>query len=127
MKGLDINDLPPALRKQAIQQLAGQIDLPGPAAHLEPRPRHAPARAQAPAGPDGSYRLCVVEHRHRLADPDGACCKYLLDALVSCGVLPDDSPRWIAGIEKSQVKVGRDAPEKTVVEVWVDTRDPMSR
>jgi hypothetical protein len=62
--------------------------------------------------------LVYRQVRKRLTDPDGACSKYVTDALVDCGVLPDDTPKEVEGIRYEQRKAAKGEAEKTIVEIW---------
>jgi Holliday junction resolvase RusA-like endonuclease len=111
---MKINELPERYQKQ----VARQIGVPGQAANVESHTCHAPLPAKKAPRFDGQVVIRVIEHRHRLADPDGACVKYLLDAIVSAGLLQDDSQRFVHKVEKEQVKIAANQEEKTIVEIW---------
>lgn len=57
----------------------------------------------------------VCSHRTCLADADGVSAKAILDGLVRCGLLPDDSAKYVTEVRYSQVKVKNKSDEKTVV------------
>ncbi len=61
----------------------------------------------------------ITHRRHRLADPQGASTKAVLDAIVRAGVLADDSPREIREIRDRQEKVPTNEAEETEVEFRV--------
>ncbi len=105
------------LSERYQKQIAAQVGVSRAVADLESRLGHASLAKEAPPRFDGPVGIRIVEYRHRLADPDGACAKYLLDAIISAGVLPDDSAKFVKKIEKEQIKVGRDKSEMTVVEI----------
>ncbi len=59
--------------------------------------------------------MCTVRikvFRRRLADPDGNCCKYTLDAIARSGALVDDSARYIRIIYEGQEKVETNEEER---------------
>ena len=60
-------------------------------------------------------RVTITLHRRRLLDDDNAVasCKPLLDALKACGLIHDDSRRWIL-LQVDQVK---DREEFTEIEI----------
>lgn len=73
------------------------------------------------AGPrlDGSYRVHVHSRLHRLPDADGVCLKYIIDALVSAGVLANDSREFIPQPPtQSDEKIPSSQPEETIVEFY---------
>lgn len=115
---MKIEDLPERYRQQAERQLNPARGIPRPPANMEPNPGHAPLAPQAPARPDGPVVIRIVEHRHRLTDYGGSSEKYLVDAIVSAGVLPDDRLAFVKRIEKEQIKVSKDVAEQTIVEIF---------
>jgi len=117
--GVKIDDLPERYQRQVQQQLVvGKISFSRPAPHLEPDTGNALLATQETTRPDGQVSVTFLEKRHRLADPDGACVKYVLDGLVSAGVLQDDSAKEIGKVNKEQVQVTKDEREETVIEIW---------
>jgi len=44
---------------------------------------------------DGRVSISIHSKRNRLTDSDGACSKYVIDALVTNGLLQNDSPQYI--------------------------------
>ena len=52
--------------------------------------------------------------RKRLTDPDGLSCKAVIDGLVRCGILKDDSPKYVKEVTYSQEK-GK--VEKTIITI----------
>ncbi len=57
----------------------------------------------------------ICNYRHRLADRDGICSKYLIDGLVDCGILHDDTTKEIVGLKIKQIKIPKQQCEKTIV------------
>ena len=86
-----------------------------PAPDVEPGAGNEPLAAEETARLDGRLGIVFRSYRHRLADPDGLCGKYVLDSLVSCGVFKDDSARYIQSVAHKQVKVPTGKPERTVI------------
>jgi hypothetical protein len=116
MKRIKFNELSERYQRQVV----AQIGVSRPAPDLEPAPGHAPLAKKAPARFDGPVVIRVVEKRHRLPDRDGSSFKYLLDAIVSAGVLPDDDRKIVKEIERIEVQVARDEAEETIVEIYED-------
>ena len=61
--------------------------------------------------------ITVISYRMRLCDADGISAKAAIDGLVHCGVLQDDSPKFVKEVRYIQHKVGSAAEEKTVIEI----------
>jgi len=72
-----------------------------------------------PSG-DARHRVRIVSRRVRLCDPDNLVggVKYLLDALRTAEVIPEDTPQAIS-LEVSQEKVSSYSKEETWVQVTV--------
>ena len=118
MKGILLNDLPEKYRKQAAAQLAPKIIHPCKAPNVEQAVGDTLLAKKKTPRFDGQVDISFTEKRHRLADPDGSCVKYVIDALVSCGVLQDDSAKKIRKIEKNQTRVSKNEREGTILEIW---------
>ncbi len=58
--------------------------------------------------------LTITHYRKRFADPDGLCSKWVIDAIVKAGILPDDNAGIIREIRQRQVKSDM---ERTVIEI----------
>ena len=86
-----------------------------PAPNVEPGFSDAPLAAKADARSHGQVSIVFRSYRHKLADPDGLCGKYVLDALVSCGVFKDDSTDYIKSVAHEQIKISAKEKERTVV------------
>ena len=65
--------------------------------------------------------ISVHSKRYRLTDTDGACFKYVLDALVDAGVFQNDTPEYIKEITHSQEKVSRakGEMEETIITISI--------
>ena len=116
--GWNIDDMREPYKTMAKRQLATVGRVARKVADVEPGAGNALLATQKVARPDGPYRIVVVEYRHRQADTDGACFKYVLDALVSAGVCQDDDAETIGKIEKEQIKIAKDQLEKTVIRIY---------
>lgn len=56
-------------------------------------------------------------YRIRLADQDNLCVKAVLDEIVRCGILRDDSAKEIREVRHRQHKVKNQEEERTVVRI----------
>lgn len=63
----------------------------------------------------GTCTVRFKAYRKRLADPDGNCFKYILDAISRSGALVDDSARYVRYITEPQEKVETEAEERVEV------------
>ena len=92
-----------------------------PFTNVEPSIGDELLATQAPPGLNRPVSIVVYSYRHRLADSDGLCGKYVVDAIISTkSILPDDSPEYVESVTHKQVKIGKGEQEKTVVEIWGD-------
>jgi hypothetical protein len=89
-----------------------------PTSNVEPNTGNALLATKKTTGFSGQVDISFIEKRHRLADPDGSSIKYVLDSLVSCGVLQGDSAKEIRKVNKEQIKIGKDEHEETIIEIW---------
>lgn len=65
-------------------------------------------------------KISIHSKRYRLTDADGVCSKYVIDSLVSCGVLPDDSPKYVSAVTHSQEKVTKSKGETEETIITID-------
>lgn len=82
-------------------------------ADLESASCNAPLEKKKGARFDSPVRITVVSYRQRLADADGTSAKAAIDGLVHCGILADDSPRFVEEVRYRQVKVKSKEEEQT--------------
>ena len=82
-------------------------------ANVESAVGDAPLEAKKGARLNTPVRITVISYRSRLCDADGVSAKASIDGLVHCGVLPDDSPKFVAEVRYQQVKVKSKEDEKT--------------
>jgi hypothetical protein len=61
--------------------------------------------------------VTVNSFRTRLADSDGLSAKACIDSLVQCGIIADDSARYVREVRYKQTKVKNKEDEKTVFEI----------
>ena len=111
---MNVNELPDHIRRLNPHLF------PRRSANLEPRPatlrpREMPAEKAHPRNHGRRAEIEIIEYRHRLHDPGGGCSKWIIDALVVGGLLPDDSAAFIEEPRHRQVKIGRDEAERTEV------------
>jgi hypothetical protein len=67
----------------------------------------------------GSVRLRITHYRYNLADSEGYCIKYAIDALVRAGILLDDNPEVIPQrLEEFLYKIDPTDQERVVVEIY---------
>lgn len=113
MKAVSINDLDPRYQEQVRRQLAGDR-VPGKTPDVEHGPRHAlEGKKEAPRC-NGPVDIRVLQRRHKLCDPEGACFKYVLDSLVDCGVLRSDDAESIREVSFTQEK---SETEETIITI----------
>ena len=65
--------------------------------------------------------ITVRSYRTRQVDIDGISAKAIIDGLVNCGLLADDSPKYVTSVRYEQEKVKNASDEKTVVTITEDT------
>lgn len=81
-------------------------------ANLELPSSDEPLEAKESAGHFARVSITVHSYRRRLADPDGISAKAAIDGLVMCGVIKDDSARFVEEVRHKQTK---SKEEKTVI------------
>ncbi len=59
--------------------------------------------------------IVVCSYRTRQVDIDGISAKAIIDGLVVCGLLADDSPKYVTSVTYEQEKVKNKSDENTVV------------
>ena len=85
-------------------------------ADLERAIGYVPHEAQTGPRLDRPCRIHVHSRLHRLPDCEAVSFKYVLDALVSAGLLEDDSRRWIPQPPTfTDEKIPSDQEESTTV------------
>lgn len=85
------------------------------AADLESGPCSPPLAKKKAKGPNGQIGIHIHSKRNRLTDADGACGKYVIDSIVSAGILEDDRPEVVREVTHSQEKTK--GPEVTEVTI----------
>ena len=99
---MKITDLPHAYQDQIAQQLRTRHRVALPARNVESRPRNVTKGKDEVQEAHQTFDVHFRSIRKRLADPDGLSGKAALDALVDCGVFPDDSAKEIRSVTHSQ-------------------------
>ena len=99
MERVKLSDLPPKYRTQALRQIA---NIPAvPTAEFksdtsnESVAKEEAERCDRPHGFTGPVSVSYRDRRKRLLDSDNGWTKYHTDALVTAGVLRDDTPQDI--------------------------------
>lgn len=89
-----------------------------PCPYLEQGSSHELHRKVPPkkADPD-KCRISFTDYRVRLADCDGCCHKYHLDALRYLGVIEDDTVAHVELVIHPQVKVKTKAEQRTEIQI----------
>jgi len=64
---------------------------------------------------DKAVNITLHSRRHRLADSDGLCGKWVIDSFVQAGILRSDTPEEVKEVRFSQEKIGRDEEEETII------------
>jgi hypothetical protein len=77
----------------------------------------APRKGRAQAEDSRRFLVVVTSYRCRLIDEDNLCEKYVVDCCRYAGRIPGDGPGKTQ-IETRQVKVGQEAEERTLVEIF---------
>jgi hypothetical protein len=88
-----------------------------PTAYLEQSARYAVERSHETEKINTPACIHLHSKRHRETDADGACAKWVIDAIVACGLLFDDSPTFVKEVSYSQEKVAKSESEVTIVTI----------
>lgn len=99
-----IEDLPECYRDQA-RELYGKATgnkTTVCAANVESAACNDPMGPKANARFDSPVSIRIHSKRKRLADSDGVSAKAAIDGLVHCGILQDDSPKFVKEVSYSQ-------------------------
>ena len=112
---MKLDDLNKRYRAQAARQLAAAITATLPPANVEQGAGDGALAKEEVKGFNRPVSLSYFETRKRLADSDGACTKYATDALVSAGILRNDSPLEIP--ERPTHKQTKGKEEETIIEI----------
>jgi hypothetical protein len=85
-------------------------------ANVEQAFSHEPMAKKEAQRLDRRCRITVLSKRHRLADPGGTSSKYIIDAIVSAGILADDSAKHVKEpISETQEKIPKNQAEETII------------
>lgn len=105
------------MSRKAFARRSAPISL----ADLKQGSGHALATATYPIKIDRPCRVHFHSKRHRLTDLDGLCGKYILDSIVTAGVLPDDRASIITQVSHTQERIAKDQKQETIVSFYEDT------
>ena len=83
--------------------------------NMEQDSNDAPFPAQKVKRFNRPVSIHIHSIRNRLTDPDGLCAKYVVDAIVSAGILQDDSAKEIHRISYSQEQTKQH--EQTIITI----------
>ena len=82
----------------------------------ERSPGHEQVAEKETPGFHGPVHISIHVKRHTLLDSDNTVPKYLIDALVECGILQDDGPAFIPDQSViTQEKIPPDQAESTTI------------
>ena len=84
---------------------------------MEPTPRNESMAATKGTAQGPRYSFTVHSIRKRTVDFDGVSAKAAIDAIVKCGIIPDDSYRYCKEITYTQEKGSEDKTIITIKEV----------
>lgn len=127
MKAIRLDELPEQIRKQVIRQLDGEritnrdkaSGVPSERKRDSGYERVAKEEAARHNGQHDSpcpVRITYIDTRKRLLDADNGWTKFFTDALVTAGLLQDDSPQFIPERPSvKQVKADADQPESLTI------------
>jgi Holliday junction resolvase RusA-like endonuclease len=88
-----------------------------PTADVECVVGRSPLAAKKNKGFDTPARIHVHSVRKRLCDVDGISAKAAIDGLVHCGILEDDSPKYVKEVTYSQSKTEKGEEERTEITI----------
>jgi len=85
-----------------------------PVAHMESLVSDESVAKEGTEGLDTRVTITVRSYRKLKHDPDGVSVKAVLDGIVRCGILPDDSTQEVKEV---RFKSFIEKEEKTVIEI----------
>lgn len=115
MKGITIEDLPEKFRAQVRAQLGNRVAVQTPI--VERSVEHEPVAEKEVAGFARRVHIHVHSRLKRARDCDSTSCKYLVDSLVSAGILKGDDAAHVKAVTFSQEKSKEDQTLITITEV----------
>lgn len=59
-------------------------------------------------------KITILAYLKRTIDPDNVCSKLVIDGIKLCGLIQDDTPKYINSVT---VKVIKSKEDKTVIEI----------
>lgn len=84
-------------------------------ANMEQSSWNEPVAKKKNKGYAAPCSIIIHSIRRRLADPDGICGKAVIDGIVHCGILQDDSSSYVKEVLFSQEKTS--GKEKTIITI----------
>lgn len=123
MRVKSLDDLPEHIRRQLQRKLDSQGSASDSVADVERDSVQSATNEDADTAVGKRYCLHIHSKRSRLTDPDGVSAKAAIDGLVGAGLLPDDSPKYVAQVTFSQEKVAK-SEEETVIEIYEYVENP---
>jgi hypothetical protein len=118
MRGIKLDDLPSKYREQVRRQITGEYNLANKVANMEQASGYALVGEEKAKGYNGQVIVRVLEKRHRLPDCEGASFKYVLDSIVSAGILKDDDRKIVTDIKRQTIKIPTSEQEQTIVDIY---------
>ena len=110
-----LDDLPPAMRKQALEQITAQDRAAAKGAHNKQRASDESMAEIKTAPIDTRVDIQYTSIRNRPVDADASFTKWFTDGLVAAGVLVDDNAKCIRKISTEE-KSGKE--NELVIEIW---------
>lgn len=118
---MNLNDIKdPAKRERIANALRNQT--PVRASNVEQDSRHASVAAQKAPRFTGRVRIHIRSRLRFQRDCDGTSSKYLVDAIVSAGILETDTPENVESVTHSQERT--QICEETVITIQATERGP---
>ena len=100
------------------REYKNRVTLPSPP--MESNTSNEPVGKGETATSDSRLIIAVTSYRWGKHDPDGVSCKAVLDGLIQCGILRDDSTDEIQKICLRSKKAKKKAMERTTIEIYHD-------
>ena len=123
---MKIDDFPEEYKKQLKLKLeiedarktTGKASPSVPAANVEQTVSLPSLATKEDKGLDTRRSILITSYRYRPTDADGASGKAVIDGCVHRGILEDDSTEFVKEVRFKQVKIPKDQPERTIVEIY---------
>lgn len=112
---MQVKDLPEYYQKQVREQLETDNRNTSPVANKKRAIRLKSLATETFTRFDGPVSITVRTTRRRETDHRAIEDKYVIDALVTCGILQNDTKKDIARLDVPEPTIGTD--EKTIIEI----------